>query len=441
MGRALRRGAANRGSRLRRGAIVGACLLALATSLLFASSALALRRVSVTFSCTSVTYSFTGFPTGKEDTVTMEVRSDGSVYADEKWTFTGPEATRTLKVGIPAGHHLVKAESRWKTNGVIGESGRHRERLDCAAPEPALSIQKLQEIAGSKAGFTAVPLTGQAGETVDYEILVSNTGNVPLVLSGFSDPKCEAGTLAGGQGSTPLEPGAQTIYTCSRKLIESGTYTNVAYISATDEDGTTIEKESGTVTTTVAAKPHYEVAKLQEIAGSKAGFTSATLTASVGQTVDYEILVKNTGNVGIVFSEFTDVFCDPGTIAGGPGSSAVSPGASSTYTCTRKLTEASTYENVASITGLAVGATGKGETQATNTVYVKVGQAAPTTPGATTGGGGSNTSNSNTSSSGTGTGAKTPAGGGVLSTKSSAKKKHKKKVPHTSSHRTPRFTG
>ena len=42
--------------------------------------------------------------------------------------------------------------------------------------EPSFTIEKLQEIKGSGTGFKTSPLTGEIGQTVDYEIVVRNTG-------------------------------------------------------------------------------------------------------------------------------------------------------------------------------------------------------------------------------------------------------------------------
>src|SRR5438094_7175233 len=72
---------------------------------------------------------------------------------------------------------------------------------------PMFTIEKLQEIAGSGRGFATSPLIGTIGQTVDYEIIATNTGLFPETLSEFTDSHCDDGTIAGGPGVGPLTPG------------------------------------------------------------------------------------------------------------------------------------------------------------------------------------------------------------------------------------------
>jgi hypothetical protein len=103
------------------------------------------------------------------------------------------------------------------------------------------------------------------------------------------------------------------------------------------------------------AEPSFTIEKRQAIAGTGGTFTTSPLAGVLGQTVDYQILVTNTSHVAETFSEFIDAHCDPGTIAGGPGSTAVEPGHSTTYTCRHLLTAPGAYTNEASVTGTTVG--------------------------------------------------------------------------------------
>ncbi|HXN39068.1 MAG TPA: hypothetical protein VN892_13595 [Solirubrobacteraceae bacterium] len=217
---------------------------------------------------------------------------------------------------------------------------------------PEYAIEKLQEIPGSGAGFTKSPLTGSIGQTVDYEIVVTNTGETPLKFSNLTDAKCDPGTIAGGPGAAEVAPGESTIYTCDHMLTSVGKYVNEATVTGTPPGETPKTKTSNPVEVEVPTSPvptEFTIEKLQEIMGS--GFTKAKLTGQLGETVTYEIVVTNTGKAPLTLSKFIDSNCDPGTIAGGPGSTPVAPNESTTYTCDHVLTSIGTYINEATVTG------------------------------------------------------------------------------------------
>ena len=217
--------------------------------------------------------------------------------------------------------------------------------------ESAFTIEKLQEIKGSGSGFTQSELSGKVGQTVDYKIVVKNTGRSDLSLSEFTDVHCDAGTISGGPGSKQLASGESTTYTCSHVLAEAGTYSNTASVTGTGKltcgQGFSSMGTSNTVVVKVTAEPAAAIEKLQEIKGSGTGYTKAELTGQVGQTVDYKVIVRNTGDVPVKLSNFTDTHCE--NIAGGPGSSELAPNASTTYTCEHTLTVPGKWTNVASV--------------------------------------------------------------------------------------------
>ena len=103
--------------------------------------------------------------------------------------------------------------------------------MDPQAGQPAFTIEKLQEIAGSGAGFTSSVLSGKLGQTVLYEVIVHNAGNTLMSFSSLSDSHCDAGTIAGGPVGS-LAAGASAIYTCAHVLIaadqSAGSYSNTA---------------------------------------------------------------------------------------------------------------------------------------------------------------------------------------------------------------------
>jgi hypothetical protein len=221
--------------------------------------------------------------------------------------------------------------------------------------EPSFTIEKRQQIAGTAGSFTTSPLTGKIGQTVDYQIVVQNTGSVPETFSEFSDPHCDPHTVAGGPGSTSVAPGESTIYTCDHVLTQVGSYTNQATLTGNTVGGAPVVHVSNQVVVTVAPEPAFTPEKLQKLASSAGAFTTQPVTGAIGDTVDYEIVVKNTGNVPLTLSGFTDPRCDPLTLAGGPGQTPLAPGLSTTYTCSHVLRSSGSYVNEATVTGTPQG--------------------------------------------------------------------------------------
>jgi len=221
--------------------------------------------------------------------------------------------------------------------------------------EPSFTIEKRQQIAGTAGGFTTSPLTGKIGQMVDYQIVVQNTGSVPETFSEFSDAHCDPHTVAGGPGSTSVAPGESTIYTCDHVLAQVGSYTNQATLTGNTVGGAPVVHVSNQVVVTVAPEPAFTLEKLQKLASSAGAFTTQPVTGAVGDTVDYEIVVKNTGNVPLALSGFSDPRCDPLTLAGGPGQTPLAPGLSTTYTCSHVLRSSGSYVNEATVTGTPQG--------------------------------------------------------------------------------------
>ncbi len=198
----------------------------------------------VHITCTQVSWTFRGFPNLPANTVTERLSIDHQAASFKTFTFDGPEGTDVDAINAPPGPegawYQISARARWgKTNGFHGAFAIHT-RVKCAAA-PALSIQTLQKIVGSGGSFTSSPLSGPAGQTVQYEISATNTGNVPLGLSTFNDPRCDAGTSSGGPVSAQLAPGASTTYSCTHLLSAAdraaGGYSNAVSLTATPPEG------------------------------------------------------------------------------------------------------------------------------------------------------------------------------------------------------------
>jgi hypothetical protein len=352
-------------------------LVPLVILLATASTASAANRVENTFTCHSVTWTYNEFPEGVEVKTVERIKIDKKVVSTTVFNFIGPSATSTVNFNVPPGHHEIGATSEYRYGEVRKEHDQFLKGGITCESEPNFTIEKLQMISGSGKPFTTAELTGQIGQVVDYKMVLTNTGNVPLFFKNFSDPNCDAGTIMGGPGAEAVQAGKSTTFTCTHKLTKTGHYPNTATVTGT------VPKEfcagecetTKTSNTVVVVVPIYSIEKLQEIAGSGSGYTKSQLAAEVGQTVKYEIIVKNTSEVVELFSNFTDEKCDPGTIAGGPGPFPVLPGESTTWTCTHLVTGADKGAgliiNTATVTGTPEGG-GDPETRTSNPVVVEV---------------------------------------------------------------------
>jgi hypothetical protein len=125
-----------------------------------------------------------------------------------------------------------------------------------------------------------------------------------------------------------------------------------------------------TASTALGANPaQFTITTSQEIAGSTGPFTTSPLKAKLGQTVDYETAVKNTGTTTLTLSGFTDKRCQG--ITGGP-SGALAPGESTTYSCQHLLTKFGEYKNHAAVTATPPSGQGLPLTHSSKTVAVSV---------------------------------------------------------------------
>jgi len=317
--------------------------------------------------CNKVTFSYHGFPEGENFIKVQQVKVDGVVVYNGSFSFNGSSGSNTVAITTPEGAFAVDAHAHWETNGYRGVFD-HKVKIECS---PSIAIHKEQRLDPVITNeFTTEPLVGHVGETVEYKITVTNTGNRPLELSELIDPNCEPGTITGGQAV--LAPEETTVFMCSHVLTEGGTYTNEASISGTPEGGPPVKASSNVVEVYVPPEPGFTIAKTQEIAGTGSGFVTTPLVGAAGETVDYEITVTNTGNVPLTFGELIDANC--GSIEGGPGASPVAPGASTTFTCDHLLTEhdatKSQYTNTATDTGTPPPGLGHSITHKSNTVIV-----------------------------------------------------------------------
>ena len=184
------------------------------------------------------------------------------------------------------------------------------------------------------------------GDTLDYEYLVTNTGNVTINSLVVTDDLIATVTCP----VTTLAPGANTTctatYTVTQTDLDAGSVTNNAEGTGTPSGGTL---PPATDDETVNGTQTPEIALVKTALD--------TDYAAVGDTLDYEYLVTNTGNVSISGITVTDdkiasISCPSTTLA--PTASMTCTG---TYTVTQADIDAGSVLNNADANGTPAGGT------------------------------------------------------------------------------------
>jgi len=253
-------------------------------------------HVVVTTTCSSVTLAFTRFPaTGHQlhGVITIRTPARESIREPLNVSFSGSETTKVVPLQVYRGRYLIDVLAQWKGGQFdIGSI------VDCG-PTPEFTIEKLERL-GDAGEYVKGPLTGHVGETVDYGILLRNTGNTSLTFSSLSDPNCDPGTITGGpEGPVPV--GGSAKFICAHLLtdadLQAGSYANVASITGTppDGEGQAREKRSETVVVALTPTPPQSGA-IQPSAPSSPGVGTGSATGSGNAVADKQLLAAGLGS-------------------------------------------------------------------------------------------------------------------------------------------------
>jgi hypothetical protein len=190
----------------------------------------------VEITCATVTWHFEHFSNAPH-TVREIVSIDGERGQPVLFTFTGESGSNMTPVGASASSHAIDAFANWVDNGVRDNWDISAHRVcGTGGPGHSYTIEKRQKIFTSKSGFVTTPLSGEVGQTVEYQIVVTNTGSEFLDFSNFQDPHCDKGTIKGGVEGL-LAPGSAATDSCTHVITpadqEAGSYLNTAEVTAT----------------------------------------------------------------------------------------------------------------------------------------------------------------------------------------------------------------
>ncbi|WP_285462408.1 hypothetical protein [Agromyces sp. NBRC 114283] len=197
--------------------------------------------------------------------------------------------------------------------------------------------------------------TGAAGDEITYTFRVTNTGNVTLtdasVTEGDFSGTGELGPIVCPDGAASLSPGefvdCTAGYTLTQADVDAGGVTNSATASGTPPN-------SGDPVTSEPDDARVDIPPAPELSIEKSADTDELV---VGETITYEFVVTNTGNVTL-----TEIVVNEGTFTGSGELSAVdcpvtvlAPDRQVTCTATYEVTQAdvdqASIENSASATG------------------------------------------------------------------------------------------
>ena len=167
------------------------------------------------------------------------------------------------------------------------------------------------------------------GDTINYTVTVTNTGNVATGEVVLTDTFTGSGSLQ-GDAVAPGEGGKYTVTVPSAEVGKTSQATYSYVVQANDKEiSNAIGTEPGQKTdVTVEDNKAYTAAKSYEI--SKAEGNTAAGKAEVGDTINYTVTVTNTGNVATGEVVLTDTFTGSGSLQG----DAVAPGEGGKYTVT-----------------------------------------------------------------------------------------------------------
>jgi len=202
-------------------------------------------------------------------------------------------------------------------------------------PNP-LGISLDKKLNGADHATSGDALLVHSGDALTYDVVVTNTGLVPLTITSLADTLRDPGfdgTCTQGIGSV-LEPGDS--FTCTYPMTAAGDATNVATVIGIDGLDREVTAHDSTFVDVI--NPAIQVVK-----------TVDDETPSVGQTVTYTYVVTNTGDTTLsAVTVVDDVLGAIGTI------DTLAPGASATLTKAVVITADTPSRNVALASGTDV---------------------------------------------------------------------------------------
>ena len=279
-------------------------------------------------------------------------------YTNTSVTVTIPAGQTSTTVSIPIIDDLIDEPTEtFEVNGLVTSSNTANINpsgtVTITDNDGKLSVVKtVTSITDNGDGIDS------AGDIINYDITVTNTGHSDLTLVNITDPLTGASFFISNlsQGSSTTK---STTYTLTQPDIDNGSVCNTAEVSYQTPDGnsytnysddgsnvansddpgdTEPDNDPDTPTcTNFTIKPYMTVYKTG--AFGPGNDTNANGMVDAGETVRYTITITNTGNVTLSNIQITDAY--PGaTVTSGTPIPNLAPGAIATVTVDQTVTQA-----------------------------------------------------------------------------------------------------
>ncbi|MFP2996277.1 gliding motility-associated C-terminal domain-containing protein [Spongiivirga sp. MCCC 1A20706] len=201
----------------------------------------------------------------------------------------------------------------------------------------------------------------EIGEIITYSITVENTGTTTLTNIIVSDPNADPGSITPATISS-LNPGASVPLVASHTItqadLDAGNVTNTASVAGDDPQGNPVsDTQSDDPNTPAPDDPTItDLSQEGALSVTKTALPEPTdgLYNAVGEVINYDIVVTNTGNVMLNTITISDTNADGGVVTPNTIAS-LAPGASETvvaqYTITASDLTNGSVTNVATASG------------------------------------------------------------------------------------------
>ena len=252
--------------------------------------------------------------------------------------------TATVNAKTPAGISVAPA------SGATTDSG--------PVQSPAVALIKAVGIISDTNGSGR----DDPGDRLTYTLTVTNTGNVTLSNLILSDPKL--GSTVFGSPLATLAPGKSdssvtVSYPITQADLDVGQVSNLAAVTATSPKGAIVKDKSdpsdlATDNPTVTALTPAPGIALIKLPG-KLNDTNKDGIAQAGETLTYQLIVTNTGNVTLTNITVTDALA--GAVINGGTIASLAPGAvnkttlTAVYTIKQSDIDTGSISNSATVTG------------------------------------------------------------------------------------------